>query len=141
MKLKFKTQAYQTAAVQAVVDCFKGQVPHHGGTRYRLDPGDQKAAPASPQAALVPRATSPEAAAEKEAAFRNADLTLSDQALLSNIQDVQRQQNLLVSASLSRSEEHTSELQSRGHLVCRLLLEKKKLRSPHGQDQSCYRRR
>src|SRR5690625_5875379 len=28
--------------------------------------------------------------------------------------------------SLSRSEEHTSELQSRGHLVCRLLLEKKK---------------
>src|SRR5437870_7565886 len=28
-----------------------------------------------------------------------------------------------------RSEEHTSELQSRGHLVCRLLLEKKKERS------------
>src|SRR5439155_27388544 len=29
----------------------------------------------------------------------------------------------------ARSEEHTSELQSRGHLVCRLLLEKKKLTS------------
>src|SRR2546429_5755208 len=29
-------------------------------------------------------------------------------------------------ASLPRSEEHTSELQSRLHLVCRLLLEKKK---------------
>src|SRR5437660_7001273 len=28
--------------------------------------------------------------------------------------------------SAPRSEEHTSELQSRGHLVCRLLLEKKK---------------
>src|SRR5690625_2981244 len=28
-------------------------------------------------------------------------------------------------AGLDRSEEHTSELQSRGHLVCRLLLEKK----------------
>src|SRR5690625_1355034 len=28
--------------------------------------------------------------------------------------------------ALVRSEEHTSELQSRGHLVCRLLLEKKK---------------
>src|SRR5690625_7016947 len=27
---------------------------------------------------------------------------------------------------IKRSEEHTSELQSRGHLVCRLLLEKKK---------------
>src|SRR5690625_6515820 len=30
------------------------------------------------------------------------------------------------SVTLNRSEEHTSELQSRGHLVCRLLLEKKK---------------
>src|SRR5207253_7058597 len=29
-------------------------------------------------------------------------------------------------AACYRSEEHTSELQSRGHLVCRLLLEKKK---------------
>src|SRR5439155_20853186 len=29
--------------------------------------------------------------------------------------------------ALLRSEEHTSELQSRGHLVCRLLLEKKKM--------------
>src|SRR5437870_6836442 len=29
---------------------------------------------------------------------------------------------------IPRSEEHTSELQSRGHLVCRLLLEKKKKR-------------
>src|SRR5437660_5719698 len=29
-------------------------------------------------------------------------------------------------SDLKRSEEHTSELQSRGHLVCRLLLEKKK---------------
>src|SRR5690554_7103442 len=29
---------------------------------------------------------------------------------------------------LKRSEEHTSELQSRPHLVCRLLLEKKNLR-------------
>src|SRR5690625_6620123 len=31
---------------------------------------------------------------------------------------------------IGRSEEHTSELQSRGHLVCRLLLEKKKTRAP-----------
>src|SRR2546429_4202848 len=30
-----------------------------------------------------------------------------------------------------RSEEHTSELQSRLHLVCRLLLEKKKTQLPH----------
>src|SRR5439155_17044250 len=37
-------------------------------------------------------------------------------------------------AAGARSEEHTSELQSRGHLVCRLLLEKKKsTNQPHGQ--------
>src|SRR3712207_7911973 len=38
------------------------------------------------------------------------------------------------SSSVSRSEEHTSELQSRQYLVCRLLLEKKKknsTKSPH----------
>ncbi|HEP8418104.1 DEAD/DEAH box helicase family protein [Diaphorobacter sp. JS3050] len=103
MKLKFKTQAYQTAAVQAVVDCFKGQVPHHGGIRYRLDPGSQKAAPESPQAALALEAASPEAAAEKEAAFRNADFTLSETALLDNIQAVQRSQNLPLSDTLVRT--------------------------------------
>src|SRR5690625_6981397 len=32
----------------------------------------------------------------------------------------------LAQSAKERSEEHTSELQSRGHLVCRLLLEKKK---------------
>src|SRR5258708_10510584 len=39
------------------------------------------------------------------------------------------------STRASRSEEHTSELQSPDHLVCRLLLEKKKNRST-----SCSRR-
>src|SRR5258707_6543666 len=33
-----------------------------------------------------------------------------------------------------RSEEHTSELQSRQYLVCRLLLEKKKIKHPHVTD-------
>src|SRR3712207_7452256 len=37
---------------------------------------------------------------------------------------------LVIAASLGRSEEHTSELQSRQYLVCRLLLEKKKKYSP-----------
>src|SRR5690625_6185874 len=43
---------------------------------------------------------------------------------------VQSIRDLLLAAAITvllacRSEEHTSELQSRGHLVCRLLLEKK----------------
>src|SRR5258707_4060327 len=36
-------------------------------------------------------------------------------------------------AGLARSEEHTSELQSRQYLVCRLLLEKKKAHLQHAQ--------
>src|SRR3989442_1967039 len=38
-------------------------------------------------------------------------------------------------SQLPRSEEHTSELQSRPHLVCRLLLEKKKKRPQALADQ------
>src|SRR3989442_11147027 len=37
-----------------------------------------------------------------------------------------RDSDSLMVCALLRSEEHTSELQSRPHLVCRLLLEKKK---------------
>src|SRR2546422_2114378 len=37
-----------------------------------------------------------------------------------------------------RSEEHTSELQSRLHLVCRLLLEKKKKQQPCVRHRSLY---
>src|SRR5258708_24216599 len=36
-----------------------------------------------------------------------------------------------------RSEEHTSELQSPDHLVCRLLLEKKKKNEPERRRDSC----
>src|SRR5690625_7895184 len=46
---------------------------------------------------------------------------------------VRRKTRLISSgrARVVRSEEHTSELQSRGHLVCRLLLEKKKTTRQH----------
>src|SRR5258708_11485076 len=37
-----------------------------------------------------------------------------------------------------RSEEHTSELQSPDHLVCRLLLEKKKYQSCACNDHCCF---
>src|SRR3712207_8857519 len=37
----------------------------------------------------------------------------------------------------ARSEEHTSELQSRQYLVCRLLLEKKKKNTKHAYEALC----
>src|SRR5438105_14707070 len=51
-------------------------------------------------------------------------ITLADNSLA-----ILRVSNLAVGAS-ERSEEHTSELQSRVDLVCRLLLEKKKTATP-----------
>src|SRR5258708_40249632 len=42
------------------------------------------------------------------------------------VQERQRQCNAAAAQERARSEEHTSELQSPDHLVCRLLLEKKK---------------
>src|SRR5258707_2493687 len=42
---------------------------------------------------------------------------------------------------IERSEEHTSELQSRQYLVCRLLLEKKKNERHPRVRIACYRRR
>src|SRR5690625_2620769 len=49
------------------------------------------------------------------------------QAAVARLRIGRGQDDLLVQIALrARSEEHTSELQSRGHLVCRLLLEKKK---------------
>src|SRR2546430_7642838 len=41
---------------------------------------------------------------------------------------------ILAMIPVCRSEEHTSELQSQSNLVCRLLLEKKKRRSPRLHD-------
>src|SRR5690625_6863173 len=57
-------------------------------------------------------------------------LQLLQQRNITTVEDIQHFMSPLLSDLYEpinlRSEEHTSELQSRGHLVCRLLLEKKK---------------
>lgn len=89
MKLKFKTQAYQSAAVQAVVDCFKGQPPASAeAITYRIDPGQAKKGTED---------------LFSDSGFKNADLALTDLALLDNIQQVQRSQNLPVSDTLVKN--------------------------------------
>ena len=89
MKLKFKTQAYQTAAVQAVVDCFKGQPPATAeAISYRIDPGKTKN---GVEDMFV------------EGGFKNADLKLTDIALLENLTQVQHQQNLPQSTELVKT--------------------------------------
>src|SRR5690625_6948076 len=61
------------------------------------------------------------------ATFINSSLSNTEQNIRLN--DVVRGRYKFIYVAperFNRSEEHTSELQSRGHLVCRLLLEKKK---------------
>src|SRR2546422_7856959 len=53
---------------------------------------------------------------------------LADRLDLEEVDDALDERAVL---ELLRSEEHTSELQSRLHLVCRLLLEKKKKNNEH----------
>lgn len=92
MKLKFKKQAYQTRAVEAVVDCFKGQ-PNTAGISYRIDPGMAKAGSQGyRQQSLF-----------EESGFKNSDLALTEQQVLENIQEAQRLQNLPQSVSLIKT--------------------------------------
>src|SRR3712207_7238400 len=50
-----------------------------------------------------------------------------------------RADEAILAAVLDRSEEHTSELQSRQYLVCRLLLEKKRVRYRHERNRSALK--
>ena len=92
MKLKFKIQPFQTAAVQSVVDCFEGQPPASDkAVSYRIDPG--KLATGQTIGSTISTGDG----------FRNADLLLTDQALLENVQKVQRSQNLTISTTLTKT--------------------------------------
>src|SRR2546429_1523260 len=65
--------------------------------------------------------------------FRSRDLRIAVPGLLTPLQcciPAAARVFLEIVKILTRSEEHTSELQSRLHLVCRLLLEKKKVTRP-----------
>src|SRR5690554_7356583 len=55
-----------------------------------------------------------------------AHLVRETQALFLHLEHLGAYGDHVAGIQLARSEEHTSELQSRPHLVCRLLLEKKK---------------
>jgi type III restriction enzyme len=73
MKLKFKHQTYQTEAVQAVVDCFKGQQPVAMQT-YRIDPGKQAV-----------KKGHIDYKDEPESGFRNSEIVIPESTILEKI--------------------------------------------------------
>ena len=92
MKLKFKRQAYQTRAVESVVDCFKGQ-PNMAGISYRVDPGVTKADSSGYRPAHM----------FEGSGFKNSELALTEKQVLENIQQIQRLQNLPQSTGLVKT--------------------------------------
>jgi len=90
MKLKFKKQGYQSNAVDAVADCFTGQLRREA-LNYRIDPGHAMDASGQAVAAL------------EAIGFKNADLVLTPGQMLANIQTVQRRQNLPLSTALVKT--------------------------------------
>ena len=91
MKLKFKVQPFQTSAVESVVDCFAGQL-NSSGISYRIDPGINRE--------MLARRPLLAGLTVEHAGFKNAEVQMTDQQLLENIQAVQRRQNLPVSEHL-----------------------------------------
>lgn len=82
----FKTMAYQTEAVQAVVNCFEGQ-PFEENHRYRVDPGQRT------DADLY----------DETAGFRNAEFVIGTPKLLDNVQTVQNRGALVPDGALAKS--------------------------------------
>ena len=87
MKLKFKQQAYQTHAVEAVADCFIGQ-PKSAGVSYRIDPG---------------RGDNQTLLGIDESGFKNSDLAIPLGQVLTNVRGIQLRQNLPLSQGLKVS--------------------------------------
>src|SRR5207253_5738774 len=85
----------------------------------------------APPAATTPAATAQQYLDHGRALIARGEMAAAATALRAALR---REPDLIEArASLDqiRSEEHTSELQSRGQLVCRLLLEKKKKKKKH----------
>src|SRR5687768_17893359 len=80
--------------------------------------------------AAIAGATIKEVSAANSLESKTNSILEERKGIIQSIQDLQRDDDLSgltkEKSELERSEEHTSELQSRLHLVCRLLLEKKK---------------
>ncbi|MCM1161882.1 MAG: DEAD/DEAH box helicase family protein [Roseburia sp.] len=99
MKFNFKIQQYQTDAVESVVRVFKGQ-PYSAPINYRRDIGNIKQVKQYSQISFI---TDEEQQALDftddfdDTGFKNEMIRLSSSALLSNVKEVQQENNLMIS--------------------------------------------
>ncbi len=98
MKIKFKEQKFQLEAVQAVVDCFKGQI--NETSKFTLDRGRTKAALKGQTFFL------------NEKGFKNKSIALPDIDVLENIKKVQLRNGLKPSDKLEGKYNLTIEMET-----------------------------
>lgn len=95
MKFNFKIQQYQTDAVEAVVNVFKGQ-GYHNGISYRRDIGKYK----DPKQMKIVDEDMSIIDPFDDSGYKNEVVELSDEQLLQNIHTLQSENNIKLSPSL-----------------------------------------
>jgi type III restriction enzyme len=99
MKLQFKEQDFQIQAVKAVVDCFAGQALKTN--RFTLERSKELVKKAK-EAATGSQSITFEDDLLEEIGYRNTPLQILETQILSNIQQVQKQNNLHESQQIER---------------------------------------
>ncbi len=101
MKFNFKIQQYQTDAVKSVVDVFKGQ-PYQDKASYRRDIGSKKVQTFSQMSfGFDAEQLSFDMTDDfDDSGFKNENLMISADTLLSNVKEVQQNNNVMMSDKL-----------------------------------------
>ena len=101
MKFNFKIQQYQTEAVDAVVNVFNGQ-SFHDRNSYIRDLGKMKSADMQMTLGLTDEEIELYDPVN-DAGYKNEEVELSDEQLLSNIHTLQSQNNIKLSPVLIKN--------------------------------------
>lgn len=99
MKFNFRIQDYQTEAVNAVVDCFRGQ-RYSNSVNYIRDMGTFMNKSVLEDQIGMELSTSEDDDIFNDTGFKNENISLSRKELLANIKSVQQRNNVNISDSL-----------------------------------------
>ena len=100
MKLQFKIQDFQLAAVKAVVDCFQGQALK--SNKFTLERSKDIIRKAKEAASGITQVSAFETDVLEDIGYRNSSLQLTEVSLLKNIQTIQETNDIHQSQNIER---------------------------------------
>ena len=100
MKIQFKIQDFQLAAVKAVVDCFQGQALK--SNKFTLERSKDIIRKAKEAASGITQVSAFETDVLEDIGYRNSSLQLAEASLLKNIQTIQEANDIHQSQSIER---------------------------------------